>query len=260
MLRNPLWDQGAPEEVVEHLLLAARGGTSADHRSWFTGREAEVTEVVSWVRARAPGVRMVTGSAGTGKSAIVGRVVSLSNPDERQRLGHGGARWVGTDPGVRSVDAHVHARGLTADRMAELLDGHLVRSSVLVPGQADRRNAAELVGALQRAAEGGARPPVLVVDGLDEARGEMFAIATDLLVRLAPYASIVVSTRPVTRAELPASLAEALQADAVLNLDDLVHRESGRVALRGYVVARLSGVAAEMDPTVVADRLVGESS
>ena len=228
--------------------------------AWFTGREAEVTEVVSWVRARAPGVRMVTGSAGTGKSAIVGRVVSLSNPDERQRLGHGGARWVGTDPGVRSVDAHVHARGLTADRMAELLDGHLVRSSVLVPGQADRRNAAELVGALQRAAEGGARPPVLVVDGLDEARGEMFAIATDLLVRLAPYASIVVSTRPVTRAELPASLAEALQADAVLNLDDLVHRESGRVALRGYVVARLSGVAAEMDPTVVADRLVGESS
>ncbi len=47
MLRNPLWDQGAPEEVVEHLLLAARGGTSADHRSWFTGREVEVTEVVS---------------------------------------------------------------------------------------------------------------------------------------------------------------------------------------------------------------------
>ncbi|MBA3575437.1 MAG: ATP-binding protein, partial [Pseudonocardiales bacterium] len=207
--------------------------------------------------ARVPGVRVVTGPAGTGKSAVVGRVVSLSNPDERGRLGHGGTRGVGADHGVRSVDAHVHARGLNADRMAELLDGHLVRSSVLAPGQADRRNAAELVGALQRAAEGGARPPVLVVDGLDEARGEMFAIATDLLVRLAPYASIVVSTRPVTRAELPASLAEALQADAVLDLDDPVHRESGRAALREYVVARLSGVAAEMDPPGVAGRLVG---
>ena len=177
MLRNPLWDQGAPEEVVEHLLLAARGGTSADHRSWFTGRETEVTEVVSWVRAREPGVRVVTGSAGTGKSAIVGRVVSLSNPGERERLAEGGALEGHADPGLRSVGAHVHARGLTADRTAELLDGQLVRAEVLTPDERERRNANELVGALQRAAEDGARPPVLVVDGLDEARGETFDLA-----------------------------------------------------------------------------------
>ncbi|MGH3933617.1 MAG: AAA family ATPase [Pseudonocardiaceae bacterium] len=260
MLPNPLWDEGAPEEVVEHLLLAARGGDSADHRSWFTGREAEVNQVVSWVAAGAPGVRVVTGSAGTGKSAIVGRVVSLSNPAERGRLEQGGARWAHADPGVQSVTAHVHARALTADRMAELLDGQLVRSGVLAPGDGDRRNAAELVGALQRAVQGGARPPVLVIDGLDEARGEMFTIAADLLVRLAPYTSLVVSTRPATRAEPATSLIEALQADAVLDLDDPVYRESGRVALRGYVVARLSGVAVEMDATAVADRLLGESS
>ncbi len=215
MLRNPLWDQGAPEEVVEHLLLAARGGTSADHRSWFTGRETEVTEVVSWVRAREPGVRVVTGSAGTGKSAIVGRVVSLSNPGERERLAEGGALEGHADPGLRSVGAHVHARGLTADRTAELLDGQLVRAEVLTPGERERRNAAELVGALQRAAEGRRPPPVLVVDGLDEARGEAFDLA-DLVVRLAPYASIVVSTRPVHRADPPTSLIEALQARAVM--------------------------------------------
>ena len=41
-LPNPLWDPGTPEEVIEHLLLAARGGDSADYRSWFTGREAKV--------------------------------------------------------------------------------------------------------------------------------------------------------------------------------------------------------------------------
>ncbi|MGH3811595.1 MAG: hypothetical protein ACRDUV_03935 [Pseudonocardiaceae bacterium] len=33
MLPNPLFDAGAPAQVVEHLLLAARGGPSADHRS-----------------------------------------------------------------------------------------------------------------------------------------------------------------------------------------------------------------------------------
>jgi hypothetical protein len=103
--------------------------------------------------------------------------------------------------------------------MAELLDGQLVRSGVLAPGGGDRRNAAELGGALPRAVQGGARPPVLVADGLDEARGEMLTITADLLVCLASYASLVVSTRPVTRAELPTLLIEALEADAVLRPD-----------------------------------------
>ena len=37
MFPNPLYDPGAPEQVVEHLLLAARGGAGVDERSWFTG-------------------------------------------------------------------------------------------------------------------------------------------------------------------------------------------------------------------------------
>jgi hypothetical protein len=85
MLPNPLWEPDAPEQVVEHLLLAARGG-DVDQRSWFTGRVAEVNQVVSWVVEGTAGVRVVTGSSGTGKSAIVGRVVSLSNPTQRARL------------------------------------------------------------------------------------------------------------------------------------------------------------------------------
>ena len=203
----------------------------------------------------------MTGSAGTGKSAIVGRVVSLSNPEERRRLAQAGSGRGHADPGERSVAAHVHARGLTADRMAESA-GRSARAVGGVGARATggRRNAAELVGALQRAAEAGASPRVLVVDGLDEARGEAFTIATDLLVRLARYASVVVSTRPVARAEPPTSLVGALQPDAVLDLDEPVHRASGRVAMRGYVVARLAGRTAEMDPAVVADRLVGKSS
>ena len=258
MLPNPLWDEGAPEEVVEHLLLAARGGTSADHRSWFTGRENEVTTVTSWVTAHVPGMRVVTGSAGTGKSAVVGRVVSLSNPEERRRLAVAG-QWGHADPGERSVAAHVHARGLTVDRMAEALDGQLVRSGVVAPSERGRRNANELIGALQRATDDGGRPPVLVVDGLDEARGETFTIASDLLARLARYASVVVSTRPVTRTEQPTSLIEVLQAEVVLDLDAPARRQSGREAMHGYVVARLFGVAARMDPALVAGWLVGTS-
>lgn len=54
MLPNPMYRPDAPLQVVEHLLLAARGGESADATSWFTGRTAEVGTVVSWVRAGQP--------------------------------------------------------------------------------------------------------------------------------------------------------------------------------------------------------------
>ena len=47
MFPNPRYDPGAPERVVEHLLLAARGGAGPDERSWFTGRTAEVDQVVA---------------------------------------------------------------------------------------------------------------------------------------------------------------------------------------------------------------------
>ena len=44
---NPLWDPGAPAQVVEHLLLAARGG--GGEQSWSSGRVAEVDQIVGWV-------------------------------------------------------------------------------------------------------------------------------------------------------------------------------------------------------------------
>ncbi|MGH3811594.1 MAG: hypothetical protein ACRDUV_03930, partial [Pseudonocardiaceae bacterium] len=87
---------------------------------------------MSWVTAGERGVRVVTGSAGTGKSAIVGRVVSLSDPDERGRLGGG---WKHDDPGSGSVAANVHARGLTTDQVAERLDGQLVGGKLLAPAE-----------------------------------------------------------------------------------------------------------------------------
>lgn len=111
MFPNPRFDPGAPERVVEHLLLAARGGAAPGEHSWFTGRIAEVDQVVRWVRSRQPGLHVLTGSAGTGKTAIAGRVVSLSNPAEREQLLAEGRTVGHADPGVRSVAAHVHARG-----------------------------------------------------------------------------------------------------------------------------------------------------
>ena len=258
MFNNPLYDPGAPQRVVEHLLLAARGGARDEGRSLFTGRTAEVNVVVEWVRSGRPGVRVLTGSAGTGKSAIAGRVVSLANAGERARLLDGEDALAHEDPGEGSVHAHVHARGLTSDRMAQLLDGQLVASGILGPGgggQEARRNAAELVGTLQRRAESGGTTPVIVVDGLDEARGEAFSIGEDLLLRLQPFAQVIVSTREVrSPQEGKPSLVMTLAPEGPdLDLDNPEVQARGQRDMAGYLETRLSGVDGRMDGAVVAD-------
>ncbi len=259
MFRNPRYDAGAPEQVVEHLLLAARGGPG--ERSWFTGRVLEVSRVVGWVRSRQPGVYVVTGSAGTGKTTIIGRVLILSNSAERARLI---AKWPAlehADPGEGSVAAHVHARGLTADRAADLLARDLVRAGVLI-AQDEPRNAAELVGQVQRAVEQGASPPVILVDGLDEARAHTFAIAEELLLRLAPFAVVIVSTRERPRDGTGQSLLGMLMAvgAAELDLDAPATRERGRSDMRAYITGRLTGVSAAMDPAAIAAHLSAASA
>ncbi|WP_328995989.1 tetratricopeptide repeat protein [Kribbella sp. NBC_01245] len=257
MFPNPLFDPGAPEVVVEHLLLAARGAAIAEDHSWFTGRRAEVDTVVGWVTSGQPGVRVVTGSAGTGKSAIAGRVVSVANPQERRRLAAQGD-WGHADPGERSVAAHVHARGRTADQVAESLDGQLVRATVLEPDASGRRNAAQLVGSLQTSiGPRSSTPPVLVIDGLDEARGQAFTITRDLLTRLAPYAVVVVATRdlPEPGGDSSGSLVGVLDPLEVMDLDDEHWADSGRDALADYVVARLRGVDQRMDAGAVAEQV-----
>ena len=203
---------------------------------------------------------MVTGSAGTGKTAIVGRVVSLSNPAERGRLLAEGKPLGHADPQERSVDAHVHARGLTADRAADVIGEQLVRAGVLA-AQQGRRNAAELVGQVQRAAEEGASASVIVVDGLDEARSEAFTMAEELLLRLAPYALLVVSTRELRRGETVPSLLDVLTAGtAELDLDDPVLEDRGRADRRAYIAGRLAGVDPRMDADKVADHLATQVS
>src|SRR5207249_5214546 len=121
MFPNPRYDPSAREQVVEHLLLAARGIGPGEEGSYFTGRAVPLERIVRWIQAGQPGVFVLTGPAGSGKSAIVGRIVSLSNPTERVRiLAEGPLEH--TDPGEGAVHAHVHVRGLTVDRFVEILD------------------------------------------------------------------------------------------------------------------------------------------
>lgn len=215
---------------------------------------------MAWAGSRDSGLRVVTGAAGAGKTAIIGRVVSLADLTERERLLAEGIPLGHSDPGERSVDAHVHVRGLTADRAPDLLAGQLVRAGVLMP-QVAHRNAAELVGQVQRVVQDGAEPPVVVIDGLDEARTEAFAIAEELALRLARYAVVIVSTRELRRSQTDPSLLDLLTAGAaVLDLDAPVSIERGRADMRAYVTARLAAVDTWMNPDAVADYLADQAA
>ncbi|HST47004.1 tetratricopeptide repeat protein, partial [Jatrophihabitans sp.] len=256
MVRNPLWVENAPPQVVEHLLLAARSGEGP--QSWFTGRTAEVDQVVGWVHERQLGVHVITGSAGTGKSAVLGRVVSASVQAERKRLltqgplGH-------ADPGLGSIVAHAHARGLTANRLAEVLNAGLEATGFLDRTEHGRTNANLLLGAVEQAAAGwpAGQPPVLAVDGLDEARGEAFDIARNLLVRLGEWVTVVVSTRNILgEGDSPDLVGSLGHLSGLLDLDDAAAAESGRRAMRSYINNRLRGVAKSMDPELVADEFL----
>src|SRR5206468_2287469 len=84
LVRNPRYEPGVPDQPVEHLLIAARGGSGDE--SFFTGREDALAEIVGWLRRGTPGLFVVTGPPGCGKSAVLGRIVSLSSSVEGARL------------------------------------------------------------------------------------------------------------------------------------------------------------------------------
>ncbi len=245
---NPLFDPGATPAIVEHLLLAARGGDPGEERSFFTGRAEPLDGIVRWMRAGDCGVLVVTGPAGTGKSAIVGRIVSLSEPDERARI-LGGGTLEHADPGPSSVHAHVHARGLVAEDLVAQIDRRLAAAGVIPLREEGPRNRGELFGALERVDT----TPVIAIDGLDEAGAEAWSIAEDVVRLLRTHAQFLIGTRDLQGS----SLVEALAPDVVVDLGD--DRLAAQTAddVMAYVAKRLADVDPErMDPLAIGRELV----
>jgi hypothetical protein len=231
LLPNPLYRPGAREQIVEHLLWAARGGAPDETGIWFTGRVKALSKIVAWLGEGEPGLCVVTGPAGCGKSAVAGRIVSLSNSRERSEiLSAPEPPPPELDPGEGSVSAHIQARGLTLERCSELL-----AEALSVIGSAQVANHHDVLAWASAVDD----PPVVVVDGLDEAGSEAFRIATELLAPLARYALVLVASRDVAGRGTSPSLLGSLGSrayDIDLESDP---RDTDR-DVYDYVVARLS--------------------
>ena len=146
-----------------HFQSRAQGLTpSWSRREWyFTGREHVLSEIVNWMAMRDSDVRarIITGGPGSGKSAVLGRVVTLGHPalragvpvQEVARMGPG------VIPPAGSIRSAVIAQGRTVDQVAVAI-GEDLGLTVGTAGEL-------LAGLRDRPSEA----MIVVVDAVDEA-------------------------------------------------------------------------------------------
>ncbi|MER7462284.1 caspase family protein [Streptomyces sp. NPDC097981] len=156
-------------DLTEHFGPRSRGVEfESEQGLYFSGRVAVLSELVAWLTAAGGDGRgrVVTGSPGCGKSAVLGRIVALSDEAYRSRLDL-------TDVDSRTVvpagcvTAAVHARH---KRLEEIVD----RIASALGTEAD--GAAALLQELNRRGRHGP-PLIIVVDAVDEAGSDTAADA-----------------------------------------------------------------------------------
>ncbi|MFI2345753.1 caspase family protein [Streptomyces sp. NPDC019443] len=189
-----------------HFGPRGRGLEHAGQRGdYFTGRTAALNSLASWLRSDRHDRRakVVTGDPGSGKSALLGRLLMLTEADHPSRSGT--PRNALPPPGLAIVP--LHARRTTAEELAAEL------AKVLNLPSTDRD---DLLQALGERTE----PVTLLVDALDEAgtagdSSEGMRVARELLQPMTSLSAVrlIIGTR---RPVIPA-LGRAVD---VINLDD----------------------------------------
>ncbi|MFE3628646.1 AAA family ATPase [Streptomyces goshikiensis] len=189
MFANPLRSPATEPELVEHLVQAARGAAPDDEGWFFSGRRRVLGEITEWLEARRPGLFLVTGSAGSGKSAVLGRIATLSDPAHRADvLAHLPLTPQDPDPGEGSVDVALHLRGFTVQQLAEAIARRLSLPRPQTP--------AALIAEVEKCWPESRRRLVLVLDGLDEAAPDQaHPVVEQLLAPLSRLACVLLGSR-----------------------------------------------------------------
>lgn len=262
-LENPAWSGRRPDEIVEllreldrvtvdrataeHLDASARG-LEAGSSGWsFTGRTATLRAITTWLNQTPQGVLVVTGPPGAGKSAVVGRVVTMSVPAYRERAKAAGLlidAEEGTLPEPGTFQAAIHAKNRTTLECVHAIAAQLGIDLDEAAEQPAYVVTEHLLNALDERAA--AIPVTIAVDALDEAGLSHRDAIANLCQRLGdrPGVRVVVGVRysvtgehvPVDRRRLD-RLRSAFAGAAIVDLADDAGTEDD---LARYVDRRLA--------------------
>ncbi|MEU6765108.1 hypothetical protein ABZ916_21560 [Streptomyces sp. NPDC046853] len=180
--------ESASDPPTEFWLERASGRAAEDDPGWyFSGRTDPMTRMTGFLQGPA-GVLIVTGAAGSGKSALLARLVTLSDPSfvtdpRHEAMVASVASELRPVPG--SVDVAVLARNKPARVVVEDLltalggedDTRAQADTELLPLQA-------LIQLVSDRADGSALPVTVVIDALDEAEDPL-ALVNDVILPLA---------------------------------------------------------------------------
>ncbi|WP_412074710.1 AAA family ATPase [Streptomyces xanthophaeus] len=242
LLPNPWYVRGAPERFVDtRLHSAALGVGPGEDGSFFTGRRRELDQIANWLCASEPGVMVVTGAAGSGKSALLGQVALRIAPGRRAPAPASPDKPSGeADLASVRADVVMDVRGQSSSSLLGALNARL--------GEGHAASVHGLLDSLIARAE----RPVIVLDALDEVQnGTLRSVVGELLLPLSGHALVLVGTRDklVDGSTTLMSLMMAGKA-RVCDLDCV---DDTRSDVTDYVAARLAGTANREVPKIAAE-------
>lgn len=235
---------GLSADERRHFLSKAQSAEDGEISWFFEGRQDECAEVVTWVAGHHHGIMVVTGAAGTGKSALLGHLLVHSLPDVRSALLRRGLidpLPQRSAPADHAFDHALHLSGLTIhETISKIAQG---AGCGPLPSAADPLlGLANDLDWLHEELRRRGTPYTLLADALDEAVDPLDTAR--VLARLAADTSlrIILGTRPSTAEtpDHPATDGNLLHALALGGTPTTV-RSLGEdpAAVRRYVFRRL---------------------
>ncbi|WP_164493281.1 AAA family ATPase, partial [Streptomyces sp. ADI96-02] len=183
-----------PDDERRHFVPKARGAELGEQAWYFEGRQEERHQILTWLDTVHRGLLVITGAAGSGKSALLGHVLVHTQPELRQVLEAAGQLTPLPATSPQPCDPFhtvVHLAGATPQDLV----ARIARAAGLEAPPADEELDAQSDWLIKGMRERG-QMFTLLVDALDEAYSPL-ATADRILRRLAalPMTRVIVGTR-----------------------------------------------------------------